>query len=446
MSKDRYARRTARGWAALVALATLVLLTLAVTWQIAFAQAPEPNPLTPIGKGGNPIFAPVPGVDITQNGDAVKTHGDPYKGRLLFALNCTTCHGDRGTDGAVNPGSDDGSVPLLNPIDPGFLEDSGGNPQQFAQLIDLFIQHGSRPPGDDPQISMIGWGDQKLLTQQQIADVEAYVMQLNGVYWSDRFYPPAEVQMSAIRSNFTLTYTINLINHGSSPLSNWTLRDTLPEGLAYVKSGIINLDGDNPAGVDGSTVMWSNQDMPIPTGGSLGPFIIVTRIQDPRNPIPANVAQLLFDFTTYDGTNNSTSAVSDPVAPATPKPTATATPVPTAAATPSASASPTPVAAAPTPVTAAPTPAKIAAKIVQPDPGALSWTFDPQALTVRVGDTVTWTNMGSLVHTVTADDGSFDSGNLNPGDSWSFTFVKAGTFAFHCTPHPWMKGTITVQP
>jgi len=54
----------------------------------------------------------------------------------------------------------------------------------FAREIDLFIQHGSRPSGPNPMLSMVPWGDAKRLTQQQIADVEAYVMQLNGVSWT----------------------------------------------------------------------------------------------------------------------------------------------------------------------------------------------------------------------------------------------------------------------
>lgn len=83
--------------------------------------------------------------------------------------------------------------------------------------------------------------------------------------------------------------------------------------------------------------------------------------------------------------------------------------------------------------------------MVEPNPGALSWGFSPQAITVTSGSQVTWTNNGSLQHSATADDGSFDSGLLNKGDTWSFTFTKAGTYAYHCTPHPWMKATIVVQ-
>ena len=75
-----------------------------------------------------------------------------------------------------NPGSSDGTVPPLNPIDP-LLKDP--DPKVFAVNIDLFIQHGSVPEGISPFRTMPGWGDQNGLTQQQIADVIAYVISLN---------------------------------------------------------------------------------------------------------------------------------------------------------------------------------------------------------------------------------------------------------------------------
>jgi LPXTG-motif cell wall-anchored protein len=71
--------------------------------------------------------------------------------------------------------------------------------------------------------------------------------------------------------------------------------------------------------------------------------------------------------------------------------------------------------------------------------------FSPASVTVNVGDTVTWTNEGPTLHTATANDGSFDTGNLDAGDSASHTFNEAGSFAYICTPHPFMKGTVVVQ-
>ena len=61
-----------------------------------------------------------------------------------------------------------------------------------------------------------------------------------------------------------------------------------------------------------------------------------------------------------------------------------------------------------------------------------SFSFQPASLTVSVGTTVTWTNNDSASHTVTADDGSFKSGTLGKGETFSQTFATAGTFAYHC--------------
>lgn len=70
--------------------------------------------------------------------------------------------------------------------------------------------------------------------------------------------------------------------------------------------------------------------------------------------------------------------------------------------------------------------------------------FDPKEITVSVGTTVTWTNEGPTAHTATADDGTFDTGNLVKGASGTYKFTKAGTYKYHCTPHPYMKATVTV--
>jgi plastocyanin len=69
--------------------------------------------------------------------------------------------------------------------------------------------------------------------------------------------------------------------------------------------------------------------------------------------------------------------------------------------------------------------------------------FGPAALTVAVGDAVTWTNADDSPHTVTAD-GAFDSGNLDPGAAFSFTFTEAGTYTYVCRYHDEMVATITV--
>ena len=73
------------------------------------------------------------------------------------------------------------------------------------------------------------------------------------------------------------------------------------------------------------------------------------------------------------------------------------------------------------------------------------FSFKPAVATVHVGDTVEFINDDSYPHTVTAANGAFDSGNLDEGKSFSYTFAKAGTYAIGCQYHPNMKGTITVK-
>jgi plastocyanin len=73
--------------------------------------------------------------------------------------------------------------------------------------------------------------------------------------------------------------------------------------------------------------------------------------------------------------------------------------------------------------------------------------FAPKTATIDVGDTVTWNFKGPTDHTATSDRGQavkFDSGLLNADKSFSFTFTKPGKFTFHCEPHPFMKGSVTV--
>ena len=70
----------------------------------------------------------------------------------------------------------------------------------------------------------------------------------------------------------------------------------------------------------------------------------------------------------------------------------------------------------------------------------VDFAFEPGTLTVPAGATVTWTNAGSRPHTVTADDGSFDSGRLDPGEQFSQTFDQPGTFTYFCGFHPEMQG------
>ena len=71
-------------------------------------------------------------------------------------------------------------------------------------------------------------------------------------------------------------------------------------------------------------------------------------------------------------------------------------------------------------------------------------TFDPSQLKVAAGTTVTWTNRDTDAHTVTADNGLFDSGVIEPGKSYSTWLGRAGTVAYPCEKHPEMKGSVVV--
>ena len=71
-------------------------------------------------------------------------------------------------------------------------------------------------------------------------------------------------------------------------------------------------------------------------------------------------------------------------------------------------------------------------------------SFSPNPVEVKVGETVTWINDDSGRHTVTSEDGVFDSGMMGKGQSFSYTFDKAGEYPYFCSPHPTMAGTVVV--
>jgi len=71
--------------------------------------------------------------------------------------------------------------------------------------------------------------------------------------------------------------------------------------------------------------------------------------------------------------------------------------------------------------------------------------FDPQELTVKVGDTIVWINHDPFPHTATAAGKQFDSHEIAVGRSWKYTATKAGVFAYACSLHPTMLGTLRVQ-
>ena len=74
-----------------------------------------------------------------------------------------------------------------------------------------------------------------------------------------------------------------------------------------------------------------------------------------------------------------------------------------------------------------------------------NFTFSPSSLTITKGTVVTWQNNDGVAHTSTSDNGVWDTGNILPAGNKTTTFGTAGTFAYHCTVHPMMTGTIVVQ-
>jgi plastocyanin len=71
--------------------------------------------------------------------------------------------------------------------------------------------------------------------------------------------------------------------------------------------------------------------------------------------------------------------------------------------------------------------------------------FQPDALTVRAGDSIVWVNNDYFPHTATSPAGGFDSSRIEAGASWTFQATTKGDFAYTCTFHPTMKGTLRVE-
>lgn len=125
------------------------------------------------------------------------------------------------------------------------------------------------------------------------------------------------------------------------------------------------------------------------------------------------------------------------------------TPAPTAAA-PAATTAPTEAPAATESPAETPAPTPQAARTPEPPSAgpveevAIAGFRLPSA-TVAVGTQVAWTNEDSAPHTATSVDGVFNSGGLDQGETFRFTFQEAGEFRYICSLHEGMEGTITVQ-
>jgi plastocyanin len=71
--------------------------------------------------------------------------------------------------------------------------------------------------------------------------------------------------------------------------------------------------------------------------------------------------------------------------------------------------------------------------------------YAPNPVTLAVGGTITWVNNDNTPHTSTGDNGAWNSGSISAGATFTRTFSTAGSFTYHCTIHPGMVGTVTVQ-
>jgi plastocyanin len=112
--------------------------------------------------------------------------------------------------------------------------------------------------------------------------------------------------------------------------------------------------------------------------------------------------------------------------------------------TPSPTAQPTMTATPTATMTATPT-ATMAQSTNMISVNISNFTFVPANITVTNGTMLTWTNNDTVQHTVTSVTGTFDSGNINPGATYSYTFNQSGSFEYSCTIHPSIPhGTVTV--
>jgi mono/diheme cytochrome c family protein len=164
MEEEMFSQKKLIRWVPLVAVFVLLVpLIVACGSNVEATETPGvEEPARPSNSGGP--------------GDAVSLTGDAQAGKQVYEANCLVCHGVDGKDDVANPGSADGTVPALNPIDPTIVS---SDHKTYVTNIDLFIQNGSTPEGTSPEKSMPAFGKTDALTQQQIADVIAYIISLN---------------------------------------------------------------------------------------------------------------------------------------------------------------------------------------------------------------------------------------------------------------------------
>ncbi|MGD0884681.1 MAG: cytochrome b N-terminal domain-containing protein [Thermodesulfovibrionales bacterium] len=154
----------------------------------------SPAPPESAARTSSPPSAETNPQDATDKGlpgQAAIIIGGAERGDPLFQKNCSPCHGPSGRSVLPNPGSAEGKVPSLNPID---RDNYSPDAHVFAEKIDRYIQHGSVPAGSHPVITMPAFGDTNTLTQPEIANIEAYILRLNGVDRGQVIHPGIEPQ------------------------------------------------------------------------------------------------------------------------------------------------------------------------------------------------------------------------------------------------------------
>jgi plastocyanin len=271
---------------------------------------------------------------------------------------------------------------------------------------------------------------------------------------------PPTAALTTAHTTFPAGQTITLDSSASRP------------GAAAIVGHVWDLDGDGSFETDTGSKATVDTTPLHP-----GPMTVHVRVVDDHGlasdaqldlnvTAPPAAAEQTVDKSSVSGIAKQPTAAAAPPAQSTPPPASAPAPAP----------APQPAAAAPTPAPApapatTPVPATVrmsAAPVLLPRKTLAStqkasapakttvsaaaatgvtiknFAFSPATSSIHVGDTITWSNNDVAPHTATASDHSFDTGTINKGKSASHTFSKAGTFAYICSIHPSMHGTITV--
>jgi len=91
-----------------------------------------------------------------------------------------------------------------------------------------------------------------------------------------------------------------------------------------------------------------------------------------------------------------------------------------------------------------PSPGPVTSTASQNSVSIQNYAFSPSTLTIQKGANVTWKNDDSVQHTVVSDSSAFSSPLLSTGDTYTYQFNNSGSFSYHCSIHPYMKGTIVI--